>query len=396
MATTLLFRDLIDGTGSDPVHDAAVRIDGDRIAWVGKQSALTKTRDDAVVDCGETTALPGLVNCHEHMGIDAIPGQALEQYMAEPIEYISMRAVKNARTVLRAGNTTIRDMAARGRVSAMVRRLINERIIPGPRMIIAGRNIVRTGGYGWFIGRTADGPDAFRQAIRDEIRENNIDHVKLMVTGGLAVASSNFLQAELTDAELHAAIDEAHRLGRKVAAHGYGGDGAHAAIVAGVDSIEHGAMLTEEDVDAMVKHGTYLVSTIGILEKIADAPVAPEFTERARSGLKRLREILGDAKKSRLHVAVGTDPMHGRLFREIEFLVESGYSAIDAIGVATRAGAQLAGVADLVGTLEVGKVADVIGVPTDVLSNVARLRDVSFVMKDGVTEFGVEGFWDKQ
>jgi imidazolonepropionase-like amidohydrolase len=393
MATTLLCGSLIDGKGGDPIPNAAIRIESGTIAWAGPAANLAAARGDAVIDASHLTILPGLVNAHEHMGIDVNPGQALQDYMGEPLEYLAMRAVKNARIALRSGNTTIRDMAAKGRISAMIRRLIEERLVPGPRMFIAGRNIVRTGGYGWFIGRTADGAEAFRQAIRDEIRENNVDHIKLMVTGGLAVKGSRVLQPEMRLEEVTAAVDEAHRLGRKVAAHAYGGEGVKDAIEAGVDSIEHGAYLSEEDVRMMVQRGTYLVSTVGIFDSIADSPLDQTLGERARTAITNVREILGGAAKSGLRVAVGTDPLHGRLHREVAFLVESGYSTIAALRVASHGGAVLCGIGDRVGTLEAGRLADVIGVRGDVASDIARLADVSLVMKEGVVEFGPKGVW---
>jgi imidazolonepropionase-like amidohydrolase len=391
--TTLLCGTLIDGTGGEPVRNAAIRIEDQTITWAGPAAQLARPRDDTVVDCGHLTIVPGLVNAHEHMGIDVNPGQALQDYLTEPIEYLAMRAVKNARTALRSGNTTIRDMAAKGRISATVRRLIGEGLIPGPRMFIAGRNIVRTGGYGWFIGRTADGAEAFRQAIRDEVRENDIDHVKIMVTGGLAVKGSRVLQPEMRREEVVAAVDEAHRLGRKVAAHGYGGEGVRDAIEAGVDSIEHGAYLTEEDVAAMVKRGTFLVSTVGIFDAIAESPLDAAIGERARTAITNVRQVLSAAQRSGLRVAVGTDPLHGRLHREIAFLVEAGYSTIDALAVASRGGAELIGIADRVGTLEAGKLADVIGVQGDVAADIGRLADVALVMKAGSIEFGERGVW---
>jgi imidazolonepropionase-like amidohydrolase len=374
---------LVDGTGREPVRDAVVLIEGGRITAAGARSAIQVPPDVQVLDWSGSTAMPGLIDSHEHLGIDL--GDE-EGQLAQPVEYTVARCVRTARAIVSAGITTIRDCGERGAVGPVMRRAIDDGIVPGPRMLAAGRNICRTGGHGWKMGLEADGPDGLRAAVRLLCREGS-DLIKIMASGGISTAGSTVMAPEFTEEEFDAVVDEAHRRGRKVAAHGHGGPGVAAAVRAGVDSIEHGLFLTDEDVALMAAHGTYLVVTAGSFYVIRDNPDVPQFQkDKVGNAIDSHREMLARTRGTGLKLAVGTDECHGRLWFEMQLLREVGYEPLEAISAATSSGADLLGIADRVGTLEAGKLADVISVPGDPLADLSLLRQIGAVLKGGVPQ----------
>lgn len=389
MALTVLCGTFIDGTGAEPQRNVAIRIDGDRITQVGPRDAVDGTAtNDSVLDLSNLTVLPGLIDCHEHLSIDI--GDE-EGQCAEPLEYLAVKAANRARWILRSGITTIRNVGEKELLGPMLKRGIEEGLIAGPRMLTAARNIVRTGGHGWFLGVQADGPDALRAAVRTEVL-HGADLIKIMVTGGVSTKGSDIRAAEFTDEEVRAVIDEAHRRGRKVAAHGHGGPGIASAVRAGVDSIEHGVFLTMDDLQLMVEHGTYLVVTAGVFLEILADPTVPEFQKAKLADAKEgFFDLLRQARGTGLKIAVGTDEIHGKLWQEMKILTSVGYSPMEALKAGTSSAADLCGVADQWGSLEVGKLADLIAVPGDPLADFERLSDVRLVMKGGQVEFDVDG-----
>jgi len=374
---------VIDGTGRDPVRDGVVLIEGDRITAMGARSAVQVPRDAQVFDWTGSTAMPGLIDAHEHLGIDL--GDE-EGQLDQPIEYTVARCVRTARVIISAGITTIRDCGERGAVGPTMRRAIEDGIVPGPRILAAGRNICRTGGHGWKMGLEADGPDGLRAAVRLLCREGS-DVIKIMASGGISTAGSTVMAPEFTDEEFHAVIDEAHRRGRRVAAHGHGGPGVAAAVRAGVDSIEHGLFLTDEDVALMAARGAYLVVTAGSFYVIRDNPDVPRFQkDKVGDAIETHRAMLGRTRGTGLRIAVGTDECHGRLWFEMQLLHEIGYEPMEAILAATSSGADLLGVGDRVGTLQPGKLADVIAIPGDPLADLTLIQRVGAVLKGGVPQ----------
>jgi imidazolonepropionase-like amidohydrolase len=315
---------LIDGTGAEPRQNVVIRIDGERISHIGPRDAVNGTaQDDQVIDLSTMTVVPGLIDCHEHLGIDI--GDE-EGQCAEPLEYIAVKATNRARWILRSGITTIRNVGEKNLIGPMLKRGIEEGLIPGPRMLTAARNICRTGGHGWFLGVQADGPDALRAAVRTEV-QHGADLIKIMVSGGVSTKGSDIRAPEFTEEEVHAVIDEAHRRGRKVAAHGHGGPGIASAVRNGVDSIEHGVYLTMDDVRLMAEHGTYLVVTAGVfLEILADPTIAQFQKDKLTDAKDQFFALLRAARGSGLKIAVGTDEIHGKLWQEMQILVSCGYT----------------------------------------------------------------------
>jgi imidazolonepropionase-like amidohydrolase len=213
------------------------------------------------------------------------------------------------------------------------------------------------------------------------------DVIKIMASGGISTAGSTVMAPEFTDEEFAAVIDEAHRRGRRVAAHGHGGPGVRSAVIAGVDSIEHGLFLDDEDVATMVDHGTFLVVTAGSFFVIRDDPAVPQFQkDKVGGAIDQHLAMLGRARSVGLRIAVGTDENHGKLWFEMETLVSVGYSPMEVIRAATADGAELLGIADDVGTLTPGKVADLIAIEGDPTADVSAVRNVQAVLRSGIPQ----------
>lgn len=374
---------LIDGTGRDPVRDGVILFDDGVVTAVGPRSAVRIPSDAEVLDWSGSTATPGLVDCHEHLGIDL--GDE-EGQLDQPVEYTVARCVRTARLIVSSGITTIRDCGERGIVGMVMRQAIADGVVPGPRVLAAGRNICRTGGHGWRMGREADGPDGLRAAVRANCREG-ADFIKIMASGGISTHGSTVMAPEFTDEEFAAVVDEAHRRNRKVAAHGHGGPGVASAVRAGVDSIEHGLFLTGDDVALMTVHGTYLVVTAGSFYVIRDSPDVPQFQkDKVGGAIEGHRRMLAGTVGSGLKVVMGTDENHGNLWFEMQLLREVGYDPLEVISAATCRGAELLGIGDQVGTLAPGKAADVIAVPGDPLDDLLAFKSVANVLKGGVAQ----------
>lgn len=270
-----------------------------------------------------------------------------------------------------------------GDTGNLIKRALDHGLFKGPRIVSAHCLIARTGGHGWVIGRQADCPWALRAAIRDEVRRGT-DVIKIMVSGGAATAGSDVYAPDMTDDEIVACIDEAHRLGRKIMAHGHGGPGVEVAVKAGVGSIEHGLLLTTADYDLMKEHGTFLTATNAYGVRALETPGIPEYVKtELRGTVKEALESLRYVAEIALKVAVGTDSLHGQLWEELEILSRCGFAPMDALKAGTRNGAKLIGMQDFLGTLEAGKAADLVATTDDPLRDFRALERPPFVMKAG-------------
>jgi len=383
MATVFHGAQVIDGTGADPLPDGAVLIDGDQIVQVGRIGTLRLPWGTEVVECAGTV-LPGLVNAHTHCSIIPGLGDQTGQMRQPPLPSV-LRAVGNMRRELRSGVTTARIMGEEHYLDIEIRRAIDAGVIPGPRLLCCGIHLTSSHGHGRAL-TTTDGIDPVRQRVRQNLAAG-CDWIKLFITGGVSSVGAALEACTYTREEIRAACEEAHRAGRRVAAHAHGGPGVRVALEEGLDTIEHGALLTADDVELMKRLGRFLVCTFAILYH----PDGIEKTDRDNPAIwskvvalraqeeAHFREVL----RSGVRYAVGTDSMHGLLWFEMATLVRFGVPPMDAILAGTAWAAEACGVRDRAGTLEPGRPADVIAVDGDPLRDIEALARVQVVVKGG-------------
>jgi imidazolonepropionase-like amidohydrolase len=388
---------LIDGTGGPPLLGAVILIEGERIAAVG--AGLTVAPDAEVIDLGDWTVLPGLVDCHTHLTME-LGGDYWRNLATLSSLDRAVLSPKHAKATLEAGFTTVRDVGASDYVDVALRNAIERGDVPGPRMQAATLGVGATGShfdesrlspfleFGGFSG-IADGEDEIRKLIRREIKQG-ADLIKLAATAGVLSNEDSVGAPQYTLWELRAAVDEAHMWSRKVAAHAHGADGIRRAVEAGVDSIEHGSLLDEAGAAAMKRQGTWLVPTLYVgawlLERQEQLDLPAHQLEKARLVATQCRAAVARAAKAGVKMAFGTDAgvfPHGLNAREFKLLVESGLSPAQAIQNATANAADLLGWSDRVGRVAPGLYADLVAVAGDPLADVTELERVQFVMKGG-------------
>jgi imidazolonepropionase-like amidohydrolase len=377
---------VFDGTSEGVIEDGAVVVEDGRIASVGPARGLPEA-----VDLGDVTLMPGLIDAHVHLVWDA---------SAEPHEVVArqsraltvLRCAKNAALHLRAGVTTVRDVGSTDGLAVEIGRAVELGILSGPRVVAAGRAIAMTGGHGWFLGREADGPDALRRAVREEIKAG-ASCIKLMASGGVYGHAEEPGSPQLTVEEMRSGVEEAHKAGRKAAAHAYSVEAINNALEAGVDSVEHGSFLDRETIERMREQGTYLVPTMSVYAAMAEKGPglgSPEYiTRKTAEVLEASVEAFRLALEVGVPVAAGTDcgapgHPHGTLPEELRLMVEAGATPLQALRFGTSAAAELLGLGDEVGALEPGKRADLLAVAGDPTLDIQSLREVRLVLRDGV------------
>jgi imidazolonepropionase-like amidohydrolase len=391
--SSFLLRDVtvMDGTGADPVPGQAVVVEGRRLAWLGPADQAPSTAPEAVVEGGGRTVLPGLINCHVHLCNDGAP-DLFAQVMSDSIPVATLRAARSASETLQSGVTTVRDCGAADEIVIELARAIELGMIPGPRVQAAGRVITMTGGHGHFIGREADGADAVRRAVRTEIKAGAAV-IKVMATGGVLTPGVSPTQTALLPEELAVVAQEAHNSGRRVATHAIGGAGILNALRAGIDSIEHGFYLDDETLDLAVAQGAFLVPTMLAVDRIVRNGLArgiPDWVvDKAEREAHKQRESFAAAVSSGMRIAAGTDAgtpfnEHGDLALELALMVQHGLSPMQTLVAATRSAAENLGLSSEIGTLEVGKLADLVVVDGDPVQDISATGRVALVVKDGV------------
>jgi imidazolonepropionase-like amidohydrolase len=411
-ATTVLrAARLIDGTGAAPISNGAVVVTGNRIVAVGPAASVAVPQGARVIELGNATLLPGLIDMHTHITGRVLgdPGADLES-VRDFDSYAAILAVPNAERTLLAGFTTIRNVGAGDFHDLALRQAIEEGRVLGPRMQTAAHSLGITGGHcdnnafkpglmdGDVRSGIANGLEEVRAAVRYQVKYG-ADAIKTCATAGvLSEGMAAVGTTQYTFEELKAMVDEAGKLGRKVAAHAHGAEGIRIATRAGVASIEHGSFLDAEGARMMARQGTYLVPTLmagEAVETFARSGVLKGLrAEKALAAAEAMRRGTRLAVANRVPVALGTDSgviPHGTNGHEFTLLVEwAGMRPMDAIVAGTRNGARLLGWDDRVGTLAAGKLADVVAVPGDPLRDITAMERVSFVMKDGVIYKGAE------
>ncbi len=373
---------------------------GESIQSIGPSGSVAAQRDDRVVDLGSMTVLPGLIDVHTHltMNPDFDPYRELTTTNAKE----AINGVVNARTTLLAGFTSVRNVGASGYVDVNLRDAINSGQIPGPHMMVSGPALGITGGhcddnllpyeYHQVGEGVADGVAAVQQKVRQNIKYG-VDVIKICATGGVLSKGDDPQAAQYTLEEMKAIVADAHRLGRKVAAHSHGAQGILWASEAGVDSIEHGSYINDEDIAEMKKDGTYLVPTLYLEDwQVEKGSLPPLYHQKmvdvsavAKGNIKR-------AMQAGVKIALGTDAAvypHGLNAHELDVYVNQlGMAPLAALQTATINAADLMGWSAKTGALEPGKWADIIAVEKNPLDDVRVLQDVKFVMKAGVVYKG--------
>jgi len=398
---------MFDGKSNALIQNGVVIVQGDKIVDAGSNLQIPSGVE--VIDLGEATLSPGFMDAHTHLTAD-FSGNYNERRLQQldlNVSEQAIRATAFARATVEAGFTTVRDLGSRfvashEFVDVALRNSINKGIIVGPRMLVATKGIGATGGHfdptsgfrDFLFGREPDytdgianGPDEIRKAVRFEVK-NGADVIKAAVSGGVLSLADEVDTPQLTPAEMAALVDESHRLRKKVAVHCHGDQAAREAIEAGVDSIEHGSFMKAETVTMMKKRGTFLTPTLmaseWIMSKIDDYPQVLQLKAKAATAARS--EMFRNAVKMGVKISFGTDAAvypHGQNAKEFKLMVDLGMTSIDALKSATANDAELLGIAQKVGTLEKGKLADVIAMPGDPTSDITASEHVSFVMKEG-------------
>ena len=389
---------LIDGTGGAPVKNAVILVQDKRILKVGMNLAIPP--DARVIDLSSRTVLPGFIDCHTHVTTQNGSERTLDRMSATGADFATV-GLTNARRMLMAGFTTVRDLGSTGFADLAVKRAIERGDFPGPRMYVSLFIVSSTGGHGdpgdglspFLVFNSPDGvangPDALREKVR-WLMKYGADQIKFAATGGGLSRGDKPTAQTYTDEEMRALIDEAHRLGLKVATHAHGTEGIKAAVRAGVDSVEHGIYLDEEACRMMIEHGTYFVPTLWIVDAYFERYKIWNIPPYAHA---KISAFIPYAKKSadmaiRMHVkiALGTDAgvgEHAFSAREFAAYVNHGMKPMDAILAGTSNAAKLIGHYEDFGSVEAGKFADVVAVTGDPVQHIDVLQNVSFVMKEG-------------
>ena len=375
---------LIDGRGGAAIAPAVVVIRGDRIEAVGSSVAIPAAA--RVIDLGNATLLPGLIDLHTHLTSTGVHWE--DELLKTTPGQAALHGAHNALITLMAGFTSCRDMGPTWPYTDIdLRKAIDEGLVPGPRLMVAGNYVSPTGGAGDarqfsifvdvpIVRNLADGPDEIRKAVRTNLKQG-ADFIKILGTGAVLSKGAPPGSQQYTEQEMHVAVEEAARWGKHVAAHLHGTDGIKAGIRAGVRTVDHGSMMDDEAVELLRAHKAYF----------ADRTVPA--SEKARS--KQITEMKDKSfqlvLKAGLPIGFATDAAvvpHGENAREFGYRVRLGQSPLAAIVSATKTAAEIMGWSDRVGTIEAGKLADLIATPGDPLRDITELERVTFVMKGGV------------
>jgi len=346
--------------------------------------------DATVYDLAGLTIVPGLMNAHAHICLDgsADPDATLR---AETPAETAIRSARRLVETINAGVTTIRDVGGPHGVDIALMRMVERGEIVGPRMLASGKVVTMTGGHGWtLMGREADGPAEARKAAREQLKAG-ARHIKVMATGGMMTPGQRAGAPQLTTEEMAAAIEEAHKAGFKTGAHVESAEGAKNAVLAGIDSVEHGHGTNEEVIDLMIERGTFLVPTIlsdiAINERGTEYGIPAFVVEKCRPMFESLLRAFELARKAGVPIAAGNDGgapfVHcGDIAGEIELYVRYGMTPTQALRSATENTAKLFGLCN-VGRLEAGYTADLLAVAGDPLQDISALRQVRWVIKEG-------------
>jgi imidazolonepropionase-like amidohydrolase len=394
-----------DGRG-DAVVDGgvAVVVENGLIARVGKATAVVAPADAETIDLGDATLLPGFIDAHTHTTSESSPDYYKDDFVQRhrPATEQAFYAAAYAKRILDAGFTTVRDLGSRDLLDVGLRNAIKADLVPGPRMLVAVHALTATGGHGdsndtppdrvpprTLFDGVCDTPEECVKAVRIQVKYG-ADVIKVLASGGVLSLSDAVDAPQLTRETLEALIGEAHRLGKKVAAHCHGDAAAKAAIEAGIDSIEHGSFLKPDTLAMMKKRGTVLVPTLLASEWLSTGDNSTRFPETIRlkiqQATKARSQMFRDALKVGVTIGFGTDSAvapHGINAREFSLMTGLGMTPAAALRSATSVDAELLGIDKQTGTLEAGKLGDIVAVPGNPLVDIKQTENVVFVMRAG-------------
>ena len=392
---------LIDGQSDQVQTEVTVVVDSQRIVQV--EPGYAEAPEGAeVIDLKNSTVMPGFIDLHVHIQNQSSKDNYSKGFRLDEAD-VALQAVPYAQTTLMAGFTTIRDLGGTG-VNIALRDAINAGHIDGPRIFTAGKAIATTGGHadptnGMRKDLQGDpgpaegvinGPDDARKAVRQRYK-NGADLIKITATGGVLSYAKDGSGPQFTDEELAAIIETAQDYGMHVAAHAHGDLGMERAVRAGITTVEHGTMMSEAVMDLMIERGTYYVPTITAGRSVADSAKIPDYypaivTPKALAIGPKIQETFGKAYQRGVKIAFGTDAgvfAHGKNAKEFGYMVEAGMPPMEAIQSATMTAATVLKMEDELGSIEEGKLADIIAVKGNPLEDISTLENVTFVMKEG-------------
>jgi imidazolonepropionase-like amidohydrolase len=393
---------LIDGKSNSVQKQMTVVVEGNKIVAIEKGFSTIST-GDTLIDLSRKTVMPGLIDLHVHLEGETNKDQALQRFTLNEAD-VAFRSTGFAKKTLMAGFTTVRDLGGTG-VNISLRNAINQKLVTGPRVFTSGKSIATTGGHAdptngyskLLMGDPGpkegviNSPEEAKQAVRQRYKDG-ADLIKITATGGVLSIAKDGSNPQFTEEEIRAVISTAKDYGMHVAAHAHGAEGMKRAVLAGITTIEHGTKMTEEVMDLMKQHGTFYVPTITAGRFVAEQAKVPGYyhplvVPKALEIGPMIQETFRKAYKRGVKIAFGTDAgvfPHGENGKEFTYMVEAGMPVLEAIKSATIVNATILKMADQIGTLEAGKLADIVATDENPVDNVRTLETVSFVMKEGV------------
>ena len=394
---------VLDCKGTSAQKEQTIIIEGNKISELREGYLETDDKDITVINLKEYTVMPGFMDMHVHVEGELSPARYSERFRISDTD-VALRATLYCERTLMAGFTTVRDLGGTG-VNVSLRDAINKGFIKGPRIYTAEKSIATTGGHAdptngmkkELIGDPGplegviNSPEEARKAVRQRYK-NGADCIKITSTGGVLSVAKDGKGAQFTLEEIEAIVAASNDYGFVTAAHAHGAEGMKRAVLGGITSIEHGTLMTPEIMELMIERGTYLVPTISAGKYVYDMAIADEdyFPAIIRPKVlelgPKIQETFGRAYKAGVKIAFGTDcgvSPHGTNAKEFEYMVEAGMPPYEAIKSATVSASDLLRISDQYGTLEAGKMADIVAVKGDPLEDITILQNVSFVMKNG-------------
>ncbi len=392
---------LIDGKANNVQPEMTIIVEGNKIVSVEK--GFTKPgATDKLIDLSKKTVMPGLIDLHVHLESETNKDQSLRFTLNKAD--VAFRSTVFAKRTLMAGFTTVRDLGGSG-VNISLRNAVNQGLVIGPRIFTAGKSIATTGGHadptnGYREDLMGDpgpkegvinSPEEARQAVRQRYKDG-ADMIKITATGGVLSIAKDGSGPQFTDEELKAIIETAKDYGMHTAAHAHGAEGMKRAVMAGITTIEHGTKMSDEVMELMKQKGTYYVPTITAGKFVAEKAKEPGYyhalvVPKALEIGPQIQQTFAKAYKKGVKIAFGTDAgvfPHGENGKEFSFMVEAGMPAMETIKSATAVAAGVLGMSEKIGTIETGKLADIVAVDENPLTNIKTMEKVIFVMKEGV------------